>query len=522
GVRFHDAMQTLDEAGYRVFLEIGADATLRGLGKRCLPHLQKESLWGSSLRKNRNDWEELTQNLGRLYMHGADIDWAGFDAPYSRTKVPLPTYAFQRQHHEIRIPVNRRAPGTMRQDATQNNHPLIGEKISSPALRDTVIFQTLFKPESPGFLREHKIYEKAISPAAAHIAMILTAAATAFDTQKCRIEEVSFTTPLIVNEDFDRKVQVIIEDTQSHKASFQIASTQNSHDTWISHCKGRLLIDNPNSRTGTGEKYDLHGIQARCPHTVLGEEFHQRFKQAGYHLGTSFQRIKQSWYGERETLSRLETQTPLSDSRFYERLPGLLDSILQSTLLAALERLDAIIQKQRVLIPYTLSALNAYPGELTKTLWAHSYVNPGGDFIESDITVWNERGERLFEVESFIVKETDRARLLQERRNESPFYSIAWEETPQPPIPNPHSSSSSPYLIFSDRRGWGDELAQHLERQNASWMKIYPGDTFERIDETTFSLNPSVLQDFTSLFEQLHNYHSAESPQILFLWGCDA
>ncbi|MCP4401548.1 MAG: SDR family NAD(P)-dependent oxidoreductase, partial [bacterium] len=160
--------------------------------------------------------------------------------------------------------------------------------------------------------------------------------------------------------------------------------------------------------------------------------------------------------------------------------------------------------------------------ELTKTLWAHSYVNPGGDFIESDITVWNERGERVFEVESFIVKETDRARLLQERRNESPFYSIAWEETPQPPIPNPHSSSSSPYLIFSDRRGWGAELAQHLERQNASWMKIYPGDTFERIDKTTFSLNPSVLQDFTSLFEQLHNYHSAESPQILFLWGCDA
>ncbi len=517
GVRFYDAMQTLDQAGYRVFLEIGADATLTGLGKRCLGHRQKEHLWANSLRKNKADWEQLAQNLGELYQHGTEIDWAGFDAPYNRVKVALPTYAFQRQHYELDIPVNRVVSGSRRRDVTQYRHPLLGEKISSPALQDTIIFQTLFDQGSETFLQEHKIYEKIISPAAAHIAMIVTAAKTAFSTQACRLEDVSFISPLIIEEDSERRVQVIIENTQNHAAAFQIASTIDSHAEWVTHCKGHLILGETH-RQGTEDKeFDLDAIQARCPHTLPGEEFHQRFKQAGYDLGPGFQRIQQSWYGERETLSRLEMQTPLKGDRFYERLPGLIDSILQSTLPGAFEHLDAMITKQRILIPYTLLALDSYAAEFTETLWAHSYVNSGEDFIESDITVRNEDGERVLDVKSFIVKETDRERLLNVGKNESPFYAIAWEEKAL--TGDPALSDSVPYLIFADRQGWGAELTDHLERHNASWVKIWPGDSFEQIDERTFSLNPYVLQDFITLFEGLQYDRSAESPQIIFLWG---
>ena len=36
-------------------------------------------------------------SLARLYTRGVAVDWAGFDRDYSRRRVSLPTYPFQRQ-----------------------------------------------------------------------------------------------------------------------------------------------------------------------------------------------------------------------------------------------------------------------------------------------------------------------------------------------------------------------------------------------------------------------------------------
>ena len=43
------------------------------------------------------DWFALLTELSTLYLLGATIDWKGFDQPYMRKKVLLPTYAFQRK-----------------------------------------------------------------------------------------------------------------------------------------------------------------------------------------------------------------------------------------------------------------------------------------------------------------------------------------------------------------------------------------------------------------------------------------
>jgi SAM-dependent methyltransferase/acyl carrier protein len=37
--------------------------------------------------------------LGQLYVSGAEVNWQSFDAPYSRRKVALPTYPFERQRY---------------------------------------------------------------------------------------------------------------------------------------------------------------------------------------------------------------------------------------------------------------------------------------------------------------------------------------------------------------------------------------------------------------------------------------
>jgi acyl transferase domain-containing protein/NADP-dependent 3-hydroxy acid dehydrogenase YdfG len=103
-VRFNDGMQTLYEMGCRYFIEMGPQSTLLGMGQGCVPQTSlgvSEGYWVSSLEKDKPDWEVLLSSLGGLYAQGINVDWVAFDQEYSRQKVDVPTYAFQRQSYWV-------------------------------------------------------------------------------------------------------------------------------------------------------------------------------------------------------------------------------------------------------------------------------------------------------------------------------------------------------------------------------------------------------------------------------------
>ena len=98
-VRFAAGMETLHEQGYELFLEIGPTSTMLGMGRRCLS--EGDGVWLPSLRKGRDDWHQILDSLGEFYIHGVNVDWAGFDQDYSRRRISLPTYPFERKRYWI-------------------------------------------------------------------------------------------------------------------------------------------------------------------------------------------------------------------------------------------------------------------------------------------------------------------------------------------------------------------------------------------------------------------------------------
>lgn len=98
-VRFAAGMQTLLAQGYDLFVEIGPNPVLIGMGQQSLPY--GVGVWLPSLRRGQNDWQQLLQSLASLYVQGVKVDWSGFDHDYQRSRVPLPTYPFQRQRFWI-------------------------------------------------------------------------------------------------------------------------------------------------------------------------------------------------------------------------------------------------------------------------------------------------------------------------------------------------------------------------------------------------------------------------------------
>ncbi len=99
-VRFADGMATLQQRNVDIFVEIGPQPILLGMGRQCFP--DDNRLWLPSLRQVDDDWQQMLSSLKTLYLQGVDVDWFGFDRDYARSRVVLPTYPFQRERYWLR------------------------------------------------------------------------------------------------------------------------------------------------------------------------------------------------------------------------------------------------------------------------------------------------------------------------------------------------------------------------------------------------------------------------------------
>ncbi|BBC27199.1 type I polyketide synthase [Pseudanabaena sp. ABRG5-3] len=102
-VNFAAGLQILLQEPQQVLLEIGAGRTLSTLAKR---HSDKklEQVVLTSLRhpqEQQSDLAFLLSTLGQLWMSGVNIDWNAFYEREKRSRLPLPTYPFERQYYWI-------------------------------------------------------------------------------------------------------------------------------------------------------------------------------------------------------------------------------------------------------------------------------------------------------------------------------------------------------------------------------------------------------------------------------------
>ncbi|MCX4243039.1 non-ribosomal peptide synthase/polyketide synthase [Paraliomyxa miuraensis] len=94
-VCFSRGMVALAETGVDAVIEIGPHPLLLGLVTENVG--ARIGLRLPSMRQRSGETEVMLESLASLYEAGVEIDWAAFDAPFSRRCVQLPTYVFERR-----------------------------------------------------------------------------------------------------------------------------------------------------------------------------------------------------------------------------------------------------------------------------------------------------------------------------------------------------------------------------------------------------------------------------------------
>jgi acyl transferase domain-containing protein/acyl carrier protein len=145
-VRFTDGIRALIGRGHRAFLEVGPSPTLASFGRASSG--AAGALWVASLRKGRDDWDQMLSAAGELYVKGCGFDWAGFDRDYVRDKVTVPTYPFQRERYWIDLPKVQKLPRVAAEpiyEVTWPEQPRPAGEVIAPSERAADVAWVIFR-----------------------------------------------------------------------------------------------------------------------------------------------------------------------------------------------------------------------------------------------------------------------------------------------------------------------------------------------------------------------------------------
>ena len=94
-VRAADGLVALAALGCDVLVDLGGRPVLAGVAGQ-LPQLAVQRLATATKDADASP-RALAEALGALFVAGVEVDWAAWDARWSRHRVPLPTYPFDRR-----------------------------------------------------------------------------------------------------------------------------------------------------------------------------------------------------------------------------------------------------------------------------------------------------------------------------------------------------------------------------------------------------------------------------------------
>ena len=250
-VQFARGLSELREAGCEVFVEIGPNPTLCGLGRRTLG--DDAIRWVPSLRAGRPQRRQLLESAGALYRSGIA------PSPPARRAAGrfrrLPTYPFQRQRHWIATEPTGAEGG---EDAARSTaaglpasgyeHPLLGRRLPELAAAPRrCTWQVELDTSRIPFVVDHRIQGAAVVPGALYVEMAAAAVGQLSPPPTGELQEIEYSQVLFLPEQDLRTVQVSLERDADGSLRFTIHSrASGSEEPWLLHSSGRFVdLDEP-------------------------------------------------------------------------------------------------------------------------------------------------------------------------------------------------------------------------------------------------------------------------------------
>ncbi|HEX2131225.1 MAG TPA: beta-ketoacyl synthase N-terminal-like domain-containing protein, partial [Actinophytocola sp.] len=321
-VRFADAVRTLADTGTTTFLEIGPDAVLTAIGRRCLPDADLVE-FVPALRGERDEARTLVGALGRLHARGVTVDWPAF-FPGAR-RVDLPTYPFQRQRYWLDSVAATGDPTGLGQGGA--DHPLLAAVVPLPDV-DGLLFTGRLALDSHPWLADHEVLDTTLLPGTALVELALRAGAEAGCDE---LAELTLHAPLVLPPTGGVAVQVVVAGSDNGHSVRVYSRVEGApgDPAWTLNADG-LLADTADAEPAPVEWPPTGAVP------VDVEDAYDVLAGRGYGYGPVFQGLRAVWRRDEELFAEVVLpDTAHADAERFELHPALLDAGLHAALLTA-------------------------------------------------------------------------------------------------------------------------------------------------------------------------------------------
>ncbi len=404
-VQFAGGIQSLIQAGFTAFLEVGPHPALSGMVSECLKTSGAEGFVTHSLRRGDGELSTLLRSLGALHVRGTPVRWHSRGC---QARLPLPPWKHESYWHE--------APESSAIRQAAPSHPLLGQSLGTAE----PLWELPVNLEGLPYLQDHCLNTHVVFPASGYLEMAVAAGCELHQSLSLAIEDVEFLRALFVA---DTGQPTMLEFRSEPDGLFDIHSRSGANRSWTAHCTGKIR----RSDAVPPQQVSLASIKSRCTEERTGESSYDLFQQKGFHYGDSFRGISRVWRRDGEALGEICIPEHLT-TEGYHLHPALLDSCFQ-VILSTLKDSD---NAHALFLPVKIDRLLVFQ-PAKRDLWSHvELIKQGEKSITANIRLLDQNGNVVALIDGFscaaIEQPTTRVDEL-----ESCLYEVAWQEKPQVP-----------------------------------------------------------------------------------------
>ena len=474
-VRFAASVAALRVVGATAIVEIGPQATLLGLLARCAP----EATWTAvaSLRRGRDDREQMLWALGSLHVRGVNARW---QALATGRRVALPTYAFQRERHWIDGP----APNAPAAPAIDHHHPLLGAPLELADEPGRVVWEREISLATNPWLGDHRVQGAAIVPATAYIEMALAAGEHRFGDGSLSVQGIENLKPMILHDGIVRQVQATLVAEADGARLVVHSRVAGAAGGWTCHMRAKVQRSTaPDPADGFAT---LNAARERAADTLAGADFYAALERKGNEWGPMFQGVRELWLSDRESVGRIEVAAPLAaETARYAFHPAVSDAC-GHPLVATLPIEPDDGATGGAFVGAGVGEVRFHRRPVGRTLWTHALLRPtdGGDarVVHGDVRVYDERGA--------LVSETLDARLryLDAEAGgallgapDDWFHQLRWEPRElDAAAPGARAVERGAWIVLADRGGIGERIAALRAQAGDRTVLVAPGTAWHQ------------------------------------------
>ncbi|MFE3743728.1 type I polyketide synthase, partial [Streptomyces sp. NPDC059134] len=441
-VRFEQAVRELAAEGFDAFVECSAHPVLTGSVTHTLEEAGRDAVVVGSLLLGDGGPRRLLTSLREVFVHGVPVDWT---QPYTGTgarRIPLPSYAFQRERYWLGPDTGTGSRDVETAGLVPARHPLLGAALRTAADESLVLTGRL-TAHTHRWLYDHAIGTLPLLPGTA----LLELAAQAGERYGTPyIDELTLHTPLPLpapGDATDLQVTVTAAPDSPGRATATVHTRPATDDptapgdtrtSWTHHATATLGA----APTGTVPAEDLPAPDWAAawppPGTTERDLTHLYAELAddGYSYGPAFQCLTRLWEAPDGTVYA-ETRQPerdgaeaVDDSGFALH-PALLDAVLHAVLTTA-------PPGEGLRLPYVFGGVTVHtPG--ARSLRAR-ITRTGETDIRVDLA--EPSGQPVASIGSLTLRPADPARLTASAGAAArSSFAVTWEPLPLPDDPRP-------------------------------------------------------------------------------------